>query len=65
MSAATPRLSIVVLLFVKFSGDPAQDYLAYVTTGELTTGLPRIRGTFVIARSTTFTYKGKPTEDRT
>ena len=60
MSATTPRLSIVVLPFANLSGDPAQSYLADVLTEELTTGLSRISGTFVIARSTAFTYKGKP-----
>ena len=60
MSATTPRLSIVVLPFASLSGDPAQDYLADVLTEELTTSLSRISGTFVIARSTAFTYKGKP-----
>ena len=60
MSATTPRLSIVVLPFANLSGDPAQDYLADVLTEELTTSLSRISGTFVIARSTAFTYKGKP-----
>jgi adenylate cyclase len=54
-----PRLSIVVLPFANLSGDPAQDYLADVITEELTTALSRIKGTFVIARSTSFTYKGK------
>jgi adenylate cyclase len=60
MSATTPRLSIVVLPFANLSGDPAQDYLADVLTEELTTSLSRISGAFVIARSTAFTYKGKP-----
>ena len=62
MSATTPRLSIVVLPFANLSGDPAQDYLADVLTEELTTSLSRISGTFVIARSTAFTYKGKPVD---
>jgi adenylate cyclase len=53
-------LSIVVLPFTNLSGDPSQGYLADVITDELTTGLARIRGSFVIARSTAFTYKGKP-----
>jgi TolB-like protein/DNA-binding winged helix-turn-helix (wHTH) protein len=52
-------LSIVVLPFANLSGDPTQDYLADVITDELTTSLSRIRGSFVIARSTAFTYKGK------
>ena len=62
MSATTPRLSIVVLPFANLSGDPGQDYLADVLTEGLTTGLSRISGTFVIARSTAFTYKGKPAD---
>jgi adenylate cyclase len=53
------RFSIVVLPFANLSGDPAQDYLADVITEELTTSLSRIRHSFVIARSTAFTYKGK------
>ncbi len=60
--AEVPRLSIVVLPFTNLSGDPAQDYLADVLTEGLTTGLSRIGGTFVIARSTAFTYKGKPVD---
>src|SRR5271154_784044 len=62
--ATTPRLSIVVLPFANLSGDPGQDYLADVLTEGLTTGLSRISGTFVIARSTAFTYKGKPVDVR-
>ena len=62
MSAKMPRLSIVVLPFANLSGDPAQDYLADAITEELTTGLSRISGTFVIAGSTAFTYKGKPVD---
>jgi adenylate cyclase len=59
-TAAPPRLSIVVLPFVNLSGDPERQYLADVLTENVTSGLARIRGTFVIARSTAFTYKGKP-----
>jgi adenylate cyclase len=54
-----PRLSLVVLPFVNLSGDPAQDYLADVITEGLTAYLSRIRDSFVIARTTAFTYKGK------
>jgi TolB-like protein/class 3 adenylate cyclase len=56
------RLSIVVLPFANLSGDPAQDYLADALTDELITGLTRIRDSFVIARNTAFTYKGKPVD---
>ena len=41
------------------SGDPAQDYLPDVITEGLTAYLSRIRGSFVIARTTAFTYKGR------
>ena len=60
LEGSAPRLSMVVLPFTNLSGDPAKDYLADVITEELTTALSRIRGAFVIARSTAFTYKGKP-----
>jgi TolB-like protein len=54
-----PPLSVVVLPFVNFGGDSAQDYLADVLTEGLTAYLSRIRNSFVIARTTAFTYKGK------
>jgi TolB-like protein/class 3 adenylate cyclase/Tfp pilus assembly protein PilF len=60
VSGPIARLSIVVLPFANLSGDPAQDYFADVITEGLTTALSRIKGAFVIARSTAFTYKGKP-----
>jgi adenylate cyclase len=53
------HLSIVVLPFANLSGDPAQDYFADGITENLTTELSRIKGSFVIARNTAFTYKGK------
>jgi adenylate cyclase len=61
---APERLSIVVLPFTNLGGDPTQDYLADVITEELTSSLSRIAGSFVIARSTAFTYKGKPVDVR-
>ena len=54
-----PHLSIVVLPFTNLSGDPAQDYFADGITENLTTDLSRIRNSFVIARNTAFTFKGK------
>jgi TolB-like protein len=54
-----PRLSIVVLPFVNLSGDPEQDYFVDGVTENLTTDLSRIRGAFIIARNTAFTFKGK------
>jgi len=55
-----PRLSIVVLPFANIGGDPEQEYFADGVTESLTTDLSRIAGSFVIARNTAFTYKGKP-----
>ena len=59
---AAQRFSIVVLPFANLSGDPTQDYLADALTDELTTDLARLPDTFVIARNTAFTYKGKPVD---
>jgi len=58
--AEAARLSIVVMPFANLSGDPAQDYLADALTDELITSLARIRDSFVIARNTAMTLKGKP-----
>jgi adenylate cyclase len=53
-----PRLSIVVLPFANRSNDPGQDYFVDSITDDLTTDLSRIEGSFVISRTTAFTYKG-------
>jgi adenylate cyclase len=55
----TPRLSLVVLPFENLSGDKEQDYFADGITDDLTTDLSHLSGSFVIARNTAFTYKGK------
>ena len=57
--AAAARLSIVVLPFTNLSNDPAQDYFADGVTENLTTELSRLHNSFVIARNTAFTFKGK------
>jgi TolB-like protein/class 3 adenylate cyclase len=57
--SSAPRLSIVVLPFVNIGGDPEQDYFVDGVTDSLTTDLSRISGSFVIARNTAFTFKGK------
>ena len=57
-----PHLSIVVLPFTNIGGDPEQDYFVDGVTESLTTDLSRIAGSFVIARNTAFTYKGKPND---
>src|SRR5271165_7144915 len=60
-----PRLSIVVLPFANMGGDPEQEHFVDGVTESLTTDLSRIRGAFVIARNTAFTYKGKPLDAKT
>jgi adenylate cyclase len=60
VASTPPRLSIVVLPFTNIGGHPEQEYFADGVTEGLTTDLSRISGSFVIARNTAFTYKGKP-----
>ena len=62
--AEAAHLSLVVLPFTNLSGDPAQDYFADGVTENLTTDLSRIRDSFVIARNTAFTFKGKAVDAR-
>ena len=57
--ANAPHLSIVVLPFENLSGDKEQDYFADGITDDLTTDLSHLPDSFVIARNTAFTYKGK------
>jgi adenylate cyclase len=59
---SAPRLSIVVLPFANLSNDPDQEYFVDGITDDLTTDLSHISGSFVIARNTAFTYKGKPVD---
>jgi TolB-like protein len=51
--------SIAVLPFSNMSGDPEQEYFSDGMTEDVTTDLSKISGLFVIARNSTFTYKGK------
>jgi adenylate cyclase len=51
--------SIAVLPFDNMGGDPEQEYFADGMTEDLITDLSRLSGLFVIARTSTFTYKGK------
>ena len=60
--AEAARLSIVVLPFTNLSNDPAQDYFADGVTENFTTELSRLHNSFVIARNTAFTFKGKSLE---
>jgi adenylate cyclase len=54
--------SIAVLPFVNMSGDPEQEYFSDGITESIITGLSKTPRLFVIARNSTFTYKGKPTK---
>jgi adenylate cyclase len=53
------RPSIAVLPFQNMSGDPEQDYFVDGMVEDIITGLSRIKWLFVIARNSTFTYKGR------
>src|SRR6516225_4274137 len=57
--ALPDKPSIAVLPFQNLSGDPEQEYFADGIVEELITGLSRLRWLFVIARNSTFTYKGR------
>src|SRR6516162_6246662 len=57
--ALPDKPSIAVLPFVNMSGDPEQEYFADGMVEEIITALSRIRWLFVIARNSSFAYKGK------
>jgi adenylate cyclase len=56
--------SIAVLAFANMSGDPEQEYFADGVADDIITELSRIRSLLVIARSTSFTYKGHTVDVR-
>jgi TolB-like protein/Flp pilus assembly protein TadD len=57
--APSDRPSIAVLPFQNMSDDPAQEYFVDGIVEDIITGLSRTRWLFVIARNSTFTYKGR------
>jgi len=57
--APPDKPSIAVLPFTNMSGDPEQEYFADGMVEEIITALSRIRWLFVIARNSSFTYKGR------
>src|ERR1700732_5373654 len=57
--ALPDKPSIAVLPFANMSGDPEQEYFVDGMVEEIITALSRIRWLFVIARNSTFTYKGR------
>jgi len=62
--ALPSKPSIAVLPFTNMSGDPEQEYFADGLVEDLTTNLSKISGLFVIARNSTFVYKGKAVDIR-
>ena len=63
-SPASERPSIAVLPFQNMSNDPDQDYFADGMVEEIIAGLSRIKWLVVIARNSTFTYKGMAVDVR-
>jgi TolB-like protein/Tfp pilus assembly protein PilF len=53
------RPAIAVLPFINMSGDPEQEYFSDGISEDITTALSKLRWFFVIARNSSFTYKGK------
>ncbi|MBD9448115.1 adenylate/guanylate cyclase domain-containing protein [Rhizobium sp. RHZ01] len=58
-TATSPKLSIAVLPFANMSGDAEQDYFADGISEDIITALSKLRQLFVIARHSSFTFKGK------
>jgi adenylate cyclase len=58
------RPSLAVLPFTNMSGDPEQEYFADGVVEDIITALSRVKWFFVIARNSSFTYKGKPVDIR-
>jgi adenylate cyclase len=64
LPALPDRPSIAVLPFANLSGDPEQEYFADGMVEEITTALSRIRWLYVIARNSSFTFKGQAVDLR-
>jgi TolB-like protein/class 3 adenylate cyclase len=62
--ALPDRPSIAVLPFVNMSGDPEQEFFTDGLTEDIITDISNVPGFFVIARNSTFAYKGKSTDVR-
>jgi adenylate cyclase len=60
--ALPDKPSIAVLPFQNMSGNPEQEYFADGVVEDIITGLSRSKSLFVIARNSSFTYKGKPVD---
>lgn len=64
MAPATSKPSIAVLPFTNLSGDPEQEYFSDGITDDVITALSRIHSFFVIARNSSFSYKGQSPDVR-
>lgn len=64
IAALADRPSIAVLPFQNMSGDPEQDYFGDGIAEDIITALSKLRGFFVIARNSTFAYRGKTPDIR-
>ena len=62
--AIPDRPSLAVLPFQNASNDPDQDYFADGLVDDLITALSRIKWLFIIAKNSTYTYKGRPVDVR-
>jgi adenylate cyclase len=60
LEEAADKPSIAVLSFENMTGDPKQEYFSDGFTEQINTSLSKISFLFVIARNSSFTYKGKP-----
>jgi TolB-like protein/tetratricopeptide (TPR) repeat protein len=62
--ALPDRPSIAVLPFLNLSGDPDQEYFSDGITEDLITALSRVKWFFVVARSSSFTFKGRVVDEK-
>ncbi len=62
--ALPDKPSIAVLAFQNMSGDPEQEYFGDGIAEDIITGLSRVKSFFVIARNSSFTYKGRAVDVR-
>jgi adenylate cyclase len=64
-NAAQPHAAIAILPFTNMSGDPDQEYFSDGISEDIITDLSKIAGLTVIARNSSFTYKGRSVDVRT
>ena len=60
-----PHAAIAILPFTNMSGDPEQEYFSDGISEDIITDLSKIAGLIVIARNSSFAYKGRPVDVRT